>query len=102
MGIKSFDRNYNNIYTSNSYNNLELFVKNFKRLYNMGIRNVSIPHILWLKMGLLQKTFPDLSIKNTVLRRVRNGQEFWNYAEAGFDYINLDRIIVRDFVTTQR
>ena len=87
---------FNNIYTANTYRNLELFIDNFKRLYDLGIRSVSIPHIIWLKMGLLRKTFPELKIKNTVLRRVRSGQEFWNHAEAGYDYINLDRVIVRD------
>jgi len=92
---------FNDIYISNSYENLELFVKNFKRLYDYGIKSITVPHILWLKMGLLQKTFSDLRIKNTVLRRVRTGQEFWNHAEAGYDYINLDRVITRDMKNLQ-
>lgn len=87
---------FNNIYVPNTYENLKLFVESFKPLYDMGVRSMTMPHLLWLKMGILQKTFPDLYIKNTVLRRVRNGQDFWNYAEAGVDYINLDRILVRD------
>ena len=87
---------FNNIYVPNTYENLTVFVDNFKPLYEMGIRSMTMPHALWLKMGLLQKTFPDLHIKSTVLRRIQNGQDFWNYAEAGFDYVNLDRILVRN------
>jgi len=77
---------FNNIHVPNTYENLELFVENFKPIYDMGIKSMTMPHMLWMKMGLLQKTFPDLYIKNTVLRRVRNGQDFWNHAEAGFNY----------------
>jgi len=87
---------FNNIYVPNTYENLKQFVSSFKRLYDMGIRSITVPHLLWMKMGLIQKTFPGLHIKNTVLRRVRNGQDFWNHAEVGFNYVNLDRILVRD------
>jgi hypothetical protein len=88
---------FNNIYLSNSKPTLNDFIKNFRFLYDNGIRSVSIPHLLWMKTGLIQKAFPGLKIKNTVLRRVRNAQEFWNFAEAGFDYINIDRVLIRDF-----
>jgi hypothetical protein len=87
---------FNNIYTPNTLENLELFIENFSPLYERGIRSVTIPHVLWMKFGLLQKNFPDLFIKNTVLRRVRTGQEFWNHAASGFDYVNIDRILLRD------
>lgn len=87
---------FNDIHTPNHEQNLALFIKNFQPLYDMGIRSVSIPHVLWLKMGAFQARFPEVKIKNTVLRRVRSGQEFWNHAEAGYDYVNLDRVIVRD------
>ena len=87
---------FNDIHTPNHEQNLALFIKHFQPLYDLGIRSVSIPHVLWLKMGTFQTRFPDVKIKNTVLRRVRSGQELWNHAEAGYDYINLDRVIVRD------
>jgi len=90
---------FNNIHVPNTYNNLEIFVENFKPIYDMGVTSMTMPHLLWMKMGLLQKTFPKLVIKNTVLRRVRNGQDFWNHAEAGYDYINLDRVLVRETKT---
>lgn len=87
---------FNNIFVPNTYENLAMFVENFKPLYDLGIRSVSIPHVLWMKIGLFQKTYADVRIKNTVLRKVRSGQDFWNHAEAGFSYINLDQEVARN------
>ncbi len=87
---------FNNIYVSPTLEKLDQFIKNFKNLYESGIRSITIPHSLWLYNGALQDTFPGLSIKNTVLRRTRNAQDFYNFADAGFDYVNLDRLLCRD------
>lgn len=87
---------FNNIYVPPTLENLRTFVAGFRRLYDLGVRSATIPHTLWMKWGLLQKEFPQLSIKNTVLRKIRTGQDFWNSAEAGFDYVNLDRLLLRD------
>lgn len=87
---------FNNIYVSNDMDTLELFMDNFENYYNVGIRNVTLPHMLWMKTGKIQKRFPDLYIKSTVLRRVRSGQEFWNYALAGFHCVNVDRLLYRN------
>jgi len=89
----------NNIYTSNSNETLNEFIKNLHPLYDLGLRSITVPHLLWMKIGTIQKTFPQLKIKNTVLRRVRNAQDFWNNAEAGYDYVNIDRILIRDHKT---
>lgn len=86
---------FNNIYIPNDTENLKMFMKNFYKYYKMGIRNITLPHILWMKTGEIQKEYPELYIKSTVLRRVSDGQEFWNYAMAGFDCINVDRRLFR-------
>lgn len=87
---------FNNIYVSNDLDNLEEFISNFKKYYAMNIRNITIPHMLWMMTGKIKKEYPELYIKSTVLRRVRNGQEFWNYAFAGFDCVNIDRLLFRN------
>ena len=46
-------------------------------------------------MGL-KEHFPEMKIKNTILRKVATAQDFWYSAEQGFDYINVDRILMRD------
>jgi hypothetical protein len=92
---------FNNIGVPPTDANLEIFIENLRPLYDAGLRSMTIPHTLWLKRGLIQKTFPQMFIKNTVLRRVRTAQEFWFAAEAGFHFINLDRILLRDRKTLE-
>ncbi len=87
---------FNNIYVPNDLTHLHIFIKNFRKYYEIGIRNVTLPHLFWMKTGLIKNEFPNLYVKSTVLRRVRTGQDFWNYAEAGFDCINVDRLLMRN------
>ncbi|MBI5478045.1 MAG: hypothetical protein HY906_04275 [Deltaproteobacteria bacterium] len=93
---------FNDIYVPPTQENLELFVKGLAPLYAAGLRSVTIPHTLWMKFGLLQREFPGLRIKTTVLRRVRSSQDFWNLAEAGFDYVMIDRLVMRDRHTLEQ
>ena len=39
-------------------------------MYEAGIRSATIPHTHWVATGQIQKAFPDLFIKNTILRNV--------------------------------
>jgi hypothetical protein len=87
---------FNNVHVPPTHENLELFVRGLEPLYEQGLRSITVPHTLWMKFGLLQRRFPDLTIKSTILRRVRSGQDFWNLAEAGFDYVMIDRLALRD------
>lgn len=87
---------FNNIYVRPSQDNLDLFIENFRPLYENGIRIATIPHTVWLMTGQIQKEFPELYIKNTILREVTRPNEIVSLAEAGFHYINLDRDLMRD------
>ena len=87
---------FNNVGVAPTDAHLEIFIEHLKPLYRAGMRSMTIPHTLWLKRGTIQETFPDMFIKNTVLRRVRTAQEFWYAAEAGFHLINIDRVLMRD------
>ena len=87
---------FNNIYVRPSQDNLDLFIENFRPLYDNGIRIATIPHTVWLMTGQIQKEFPELYIKNTILREVTRPNEIVSLAEAGFHYINLDRDLMRD------
>jgi hypothetical protein len=46
--------------------------------------------------GQVKAEFPDLFVKNTILRKVTQPREVVALAEAGFDYINIDRNLMRD------
>ena len=87
---------FNNIYVRPDQEGLDLFAHNFKVLYESGIRIATIPHTSWVATGILQDRFPDLKIKNTILRNVTKANEIVSLAKAGFHYINLDRDLMRD------
>ena len=95
LGIR-VSATFNNIKVAPTQQNLDLFIKNFKKLYDAGIRSATIPHTHWVATGQLQEAFPDLFIKNTILRNVSRPNEIAKLAEAGFHYINLDRDMMRD------
>ena len=87
---------FNNIQVTPNQSNLDIFIENFKPLYDAGVRIATIPHTTWLLTGQLQKEFPELFIKNTILREVTRANEIVNLAKAGFHYVNLDRDLMRD------
>lgn len=95
LGIK-ISAVFNNTLVRPSQENLDLFVHNFRQLYKAGISSATIPHTHWLATGQIQKVFPKLEIKNTILRNVTKANEVAKLAEAGFHYINLDRDLMRD------
>jgi predicted O-methyltransferase YrrM len=95
LGIR-VSATFNNTLVRPSQFNLDLFIQNFRQLYAAGIRSATIPHTHWLATGQLQKEFPELQIKNTILRTVSRPNEIAKLAEAGFHYINLDRDLMRD------
>lgn len=90
---------FNNIKVPPTQKNLDLFIKNFKYLYDAGIRSATIPHVHWVATKQIQKAFPDLFIKNTILRNVTKANDVVNLAKVGFNYINLDRDLMRDHQT---
>jgi len=49
--------------------------------------------------GQIKAAFPKLYVKNTILRKTHTAQEVVNLAKYGFDYINLDRDLMRDHDT---
>jgi hypothetical protein len=87
---------FNNIDVRPSQQNLDLWIESFKPVYDAGIRSATIPHTHWVATGQIQKTFPELFIKNTILRNVSEPRDIEKLAKAGFNYINLDRDLMRD------
>jgi len=87
---------FNNIMVRPDQNMLDLFVMNFRQLYESGIRSATIPHTHWMATGQIQTEFPELFVKNTILRNVNTAIEVAKLAEAGFHYVNLERDLMRD------
>jgi len=93
---------FNNTSVPPTAENLEIFCSNLKYLYESGLRSMTQPHNHWMMTGIFKELFPDLQVKNTVLNRVVCAQDFWNACEAGYDYINIDRILLRDEETLKK
>lgn len=93
---------FNNINVRPSQENLDLWINNFKPLYDRGIRSCTIPHTHWVMTGQIRNAFPELLIKNTILREVNTAADVAKQAEAGFHYINIDRDLMRDRDTLAR
>lgn len=87
---------FNNINVPPTMQNLKTFVDNFRPMYEAGIRTATIPHTIWMLQGVIQREFPELKVKNTILRNVQRPNEIIKLAEAGFYYVNLDRDLMRD------
>jgi predicted O-methyltransferase YrrM len=93
---------FNNTEVPATQQNLDKFIFNFKKLYDAGVKIATIPHTHWMATGQIKAAFPDLFVKNTILRDVRTAVEIVNLAKYGFDYINLDRDLMRDRDTLLR
>lgn len=93
---------FNNTEVPPTQQNLDTFIVNFKPLYDAGIRIATLPHTHWMATGQIQAAFPELYVKNTILRDTRTAVEVVNLAKYGFNYINLDRDLMRDRDTLLR
>jgi hypothetical protein len=57
---------------------------------------VTISDVHLIKTGILQKKFPNMHFKNTVNHKITDTQSFVNFANLGYDYIQLDRSLNRN------
>lgn len=87
---------FNNLNIRPDQRNLDVWIHHFKPLYDAGVRSCTLPHTSWMLTGQVKHNFPDLFVKNTILRMVSEPREVAVLAEAGFDYVNLDRNLMRD------
>ena len=92
----SLSATFNSLWVRPDQKNLDLWIQNFRPLYNIGVTTVTLPHTSWVSTGQIQKEFPDLYIKNTILREVARPNEVVSLANSGFHYVNLDRDVMRD------
>lgn len=87
---------FNNIQIPPTQQNLDIWLDAFQPLYDAGVRSVILPHIHWMATGQVKQRYPDLYVKNTILRNVSTPSELVAHAKAGFDYICIDRDLMRD------
>lgn len=93
---------FNNTLVPPTQENLDLFIQNFEQLYQAGVHSATIPHTHWVATGQIQKAFPELLIKNTILRQVETAKDVANLGKEGFHYVNIHRDLMRDRSTLER
>lgn len=93
---------FNNTLVPVTQQNLDVFITNFQVLYDAGIRSVTIPHTHWIATGQIQKAFPELLVKNTILRQPETAKDVANLGKEGFHYVNIHRDLMRDRETLER
>ena len=93
---------FNNTLVPVTQQNLDIFITNFQVLYDAGIRSVTVPHTHWVATGQIQKAFPELLIKNTILRQPETAKDVANLGKEGFHYVNIHRDLMRDRETLER
>lgn len=93
---------FNNLEVRADQANLDLWIENFRPLYERGVHSCTLPHTHWVLTGKIQKEFPELHIKNTILRNLNTAGQVAKAAESGFHYINIDRALMRDTDTLER
>jgi hypothetical protein len=96
---------FNNICVSPSYKNYNIFVNELKFFLKKYIKrkikwHFTIPFTLWLKFGFkndIENFLNDsVLIKNTILWNLNDPSKIAKQFEEGFDYINIDRNLMRN------
>ncbi|XPV68645.1 MAG: hypothetical protein ACNI25_15255 [Halarcobacter sp.] len=90
---------FNNTKVVPTLDNLKKFIYHFTPLYEVGIRSITMPIFHWMMTKEIQDAFPKLNIKNTIISEVSSSKNFWDMAKVGYDVVNIDRNLIRDFHT---
>jgi hypothetical protein len=74
--------------------NLKIFIKNFAPLYEAGIKSMTLIQAHWA--GFVKKEFPKIKIRSSVVRPIKNAQNFIELGLTGYDVIQIDRNLMRN------
>lgn len=86
----------NNISVRPTQENLDTWIKNFKPLYERGVRLCTLPFNHWLMTGQIQKEFPDLEVRSSILMDTKTPSDVYNVISSGFNSVCIDRALMRD------
>lgn len=90
---------FNNISVRPTQENLDLWIESFKPIYNSGIRLCTLPFNHWLLTGQIQKEFPDLEVRASILMDTKTPTDVYNAVTSGFHSVCIDRALMRDHDT---
>ena len=75
---------FNNISIRPTQENLDLWIESFKPLYAKGIRLCTLPFNHWLLTGQIQKEFPELEVRASILMDTKTSTDVYNVVSSGF------------------
>ena len=81
----------------NNRNVLRAFVSFIGSFYKRGLRVCTISNVHLMTSGVLQQSFPEMKWKNTVNHKVSTAQECIEYNESGYNYVQIDRSLARNW-----
>ena len=87
---------FNNISIRPTQENLDLWIESFKPLYARGIRLCTLPFNHWLLTGQIQKEFPELEVRASILMDTKTSTDVYNVVTSGFHSVCIDRALMRD------
>lgn len=90
---------FNNISVRPTQENLDLWIESFKPLYARGIRLCTLPFNHWLMTGQIQKEFPELEVRASILMDTKTPTDVYNVVSSGFHSVCIDRALMRDHDT---
>ena len=90
---------FNNISVRSTQENLDLWIESFKPLYAAGIRLCTLPFNHWLLSGQIQKEFPELEVRSSILMDTKTPTDVYNVVTSGFHSVCIDRALMRDHET---
>lgn len=93
---------FNNISVRPTQENLDLWIESFKPIYAKGVRLCTLPFNHWLLTGQIQKEFPELEVRASILMDTKTATDAYNVVTSGFHSICIDRALMRDHDTIKK
>jgi collagenase-like PrtC family protease len=90
---------FNNNTIRPTQENLDLWIQSFKPLYEAGVRLCTLPFNHWLLTGQIQKEFPELEVRSSILMDTKTATDVYNVVTSGFHSVCIDRALMRDHDT---
>ena len=90
---------FNNNTIRPTQENLDLWIQSFKPLYEAGVRLCTLPFNHWLLTGQIQKEFPELEVRSSILMDTKTATDVYNIVTSGFHSVCIDRALMRDHDT---
>ena len=90
---------FNNNTIRPTQENLDLWIQSFKPLYEEGVRLCTLPFNHWLLTGQIQKEFPELEVRSSILMDTKTATDVYNVVTSGFHSVCIDRALMRDHDT---